>query len=618
MKKRLIGVLCAALSCAPLASCGDDDTPKSAAEGDAATAADAGEQGGASDASSAAGDGDGDGETGDGGAGTTDSSAAIDPDSATASVADENSPTYDADDLVANTTFASTVRIDLSAMEAWTIDGSGTAGAKQAITAEGATLLTLDEATVTLRRDEVGVTLDSAVDAALRYELTGALAGTLTVKSSKKYALVLDGVDIAATQGPALNLQSKKRVFFILVDGTANTLTDTAARGDDWTMKAALYGKGQMVFSGAGALTVNGHYKHGIFSGDYIRVLGGDLAVNVDARDAIRTDNGFVFDDGKLTIRATGSVTDEESKGIKVDGAEGNAGARINGLIAINGGAIDIQSVGKAITASWDLDEDAETADTSDDPTPTVTVNSGRITIRTTGTPYEKVVDGVEVSCSPEGIEGKAAVAITGGYLVVETTDDAINAGEEVTVSGGYLYAKSSDNDAIDSNGTLNVSGGVIVAIGAREPEGSFDCDQNRFAIIGGTLVGIGGDHSAVTASATTQNAVSLGSGTQGQTLALKASDGTVAFAFDIPQSYSKMVLSTPRLATGATYSVTTGCAASASAAFYGLYLGDDLACAGGASGTSFTISSTVTPAGGGAGGGPGGGGPGGGGPGGF
>lgn len=537
----------------------------------------------------------------------------VDPSDAATSVADESSPTYDADDLVENADFAHAIRVDLSAMQAWTIGESGAEGERLEITADGTTIVSADETAVILSRTDVGVTIASTVDAAIRYELSGALSGTLTVESEKKYALVLDGVDITAAQGPALNLQSKKRVFLILADGSQNTLTDAAERGDDLTMKAALYGKGQMIFSGAGALTVNGHYKHGIFSGDYIRVRGGAIAVNVDARDAIRTDNGFIFDDGDLVIRGTGSVIDEESKGIKVDGAEGNEDALINGIIAINGGAIDIETVSKAITASWDIDEDATTSDTADDPTPSVTVNSGHVTIKTTGTPYERVVDGVEVSLSPEGIEGKSSVTINGGYVVVNTTDDSINAGQSVAINGGYLYAHSSDNDAIDSNGTISIGGGVLVAIGAGAPEGAFDCDQNTFAITGGTMVGIGGAYSTPTERATTQNTVLLGSGTAGQTLALLASDGRAAFAFDIPLGYSTMVLSTPKIATGATYSVTTGCAANSSEQFYGLHLGD-ITCAGGAGGTSFTVSSTVTQVGGGAGGG----GPGGGGPGGF
>ena len=203
----------------------------------------------------------------------------------------------------------------------------------------------------------------------------------------------------------------------------------------------------------------------------------------------------------------------------------------------INGGYIDITSVAKGITAGWDIDEDAETSSTSDDPSPYVEINNGVITITTTGTPYEYVSAGTTVSCSPEGIEGKSDLTINSGYLTINTTDDALNAGEAIVINGGYIYCVSSDNDAIDANGTLTIAGGVIVAIGASVPEGAFDCDQNTFAIKGGTFVGIGGALSTPTASACSQNAVILGSVTKGLTLALQADD-TVPFAFTIPQSY--------------------------------------------------------------------------------
>ena len=81
------------------------------------------------------------------------------------------------------------------------------------------------------------------------------------------------------------------------------------------------------------------------------RVCEGTLEVNVSARDAIRSVNGFIFDDGDLTITGTGTTMDDESKGIKVEGSEDNPG---EGFIVINGGTLDITTVSKAVTASWD------------------------------------------------------------------------------------------------------------------------------------------------------------------------------------------------------------------------------------------------------------------------
>lgn len=494
--------------------------------------------------------------------------------------------TYDASDVVGNVTFADTIALDFSANTAQV-----SPSAAQTITSDGLTLLAANGSSVVITKTDDGVTISSTVSDKVKYELSGHLEGTLTVSSSSAYQLYFDGVTINGTAGPALDLESASKVFIVSAAGTTNTLTDSASR--TLTMKAALYGKGSMVFSGGGTLSVNGSYKHGIFSNDYIRVRGGTLNVAVSARDAVRSVNGFIFDDGNLTVKATGTTTDDESKGIKVEGAETTGVGK--GFVVINGGTINVTSVGKAITAAWDLDEDAATTTTSDDPSPYVEVNRGIITLTTTGTPYEYTSGGTTVSCSPEGIEAKSKLTINSGYLTIKTTDDALNAGASGVINGGYLYCASSDNDAIDSNGPLTIAGGVLVAIGAGQPEGPFDCDQNKFLISGGTFVGIGGTTSTPTA---TQNTIVLGNLASGSVMSLRAADGTSAFSYAVPQTCTTMVVSSPEIKTGTAYTVCTGGTVTATNVFNGLYLGDR-GQTGGTAGTSLTVSSHVTRLGG-------------------
>lgn len=513
-------------------------------------------------------------------------SASIDVSAYAVSVA-ETADSYDSEDLVENTTFGYTIYLDFS--ENTVQLESETA---QTITTDGVTLLSDSGTTVIVTETDYGITISASIDANIKYSLSGELDGTLIISSSSDYQLYLDDVTISGSAGPALDLESTQKAFIVSATDTTNVLSDSSARS--LTMKAAMYGKGPMIFSGDGSIMVTGNYKHGIFSKDYIRVCGGELDVAVTMKDAVRSVNGFIFDDGDLTINAAGTTTDDESKGIKVEGSESTDGAG-KGFVVINGGYIDITSVDKGITAGWDIDEDADTTDdTSDDPDPYVEINSGVIAITTTGTPYEYQSGGTTVSSSPEGIEGKSDLTINSGYITVSTTDDSLNAGDSITVNGGYIYCVSSDNDAIDSNGSLTIAGGVLVAIGASAPEGAFDCDQNTFAVTGGTFVGIGGAYSTPTRSACTQNVVILGSGTKGNTIGIKAADDSVAFAFTIPQSYSTMLLSSPDIETGTRYTVYTGGTASGDDTFYGLYL-DSLSYTQGTAGTTFTVSSSVT-----------------------
>jgi hypothetical protein len=498
----------------------------------------------------------------------------------------DTAATYNADDVVANKTFDYTIAIDCTAETAQLSTGSA-----QAITTDGTAVITADTTSVTISKTADGITIASTLDAAVKYILSGNLDGTLTLTSEKAYGLYLNGLIVTASAGPALDLESSKRVFIVTGSGTTNTLSDASTHASI-TKKGAIYGKGQMIFSGEGTLNITGNFKHGVYCSDYIRICGGTINATANTGNVLQSVNGFIFDDGTLTVAGTNTTIDEESKGIKVEGSEDNPG---EGFIVINGGRITVNTVGKAITAAWDIDDDASTAVTTDDPTPYLTINNGIITIATSGSVYENA-DGT--SCSPEGIESKTNLTINSGYITISTADDCINAGTSITINGGYIRAASSDNDAIDSNGTMTITGGVIVASGSEVPEEAFDCDSNTFTITGGTFVGIAGATSTPTASVCTQNAIKLGSGTKGSTFALIAADGTVVTAFTIPQSYSTMLLTSPLITKNTSYTVYTGGTADGDTLFNGLYL-SNLSYSGGTAGTSFTVSSSYTNAGG-------------------
>lgn len=495
--------------------------------------------------------------------------------------------TSNPDDVVGTITFDHTITVNFTANTAQL--GSDAA---ITITSGGITPLT----NVTVQTTSYGVTITSTVSEKIKYILTGTLSGTLTMNSSSSYQLCLNGVNITGTAGPALDLESSQKAYIVTASGTTNTLADSSSR--TLTMKGAIFGNGSIIFSGEGTLQVTYKYRHGILANDYIRICSGTIKIdsdNTSARNGIHTANAFIVDDGTLTINASGTKSDDESKGVKVEGSETTGTGK--GYIVINGGTIAITSYGKAVTAGWDIDEDATTTDTSDDPNPYVEVNGGTMTLTTTGVPYETST----ASNSPEGIEGKSSVTINGGTLTINTTDDCLNAGNSLVINGGYIFAKGSNNDSIDCNGNLTLAGGVLVAIGSGAPEGSFDYDDDdpltsyTFTISGGTFVGIGG--TTAKPNAVSQNVVVLGSLTGGTTMAIKSGSTTV-FAYTIPQSYATMILSSPKIATGTGYTIYTGGTASGDECFNGLYLGT-LGYSGGTASSSFTAVSGITKLGG-------------------
>ena len=443
----------------------------------------------------------------------------------------------------------------------------------------------------------------------LKYELSGNFTGTVFIKNkSADAAVVLNGVNITSDNGagPVLRFSSEKRTFIVVPSGTTNTFKDTRVLNQSNTMyddkKGSVYSKGTLIFTGetstaeGGTLNItNTGYKHAVYTKDYVRIANLSLNITVEGetgRDCIRALNAVIIDNGNINLKANGTIEDDESNGIRVDGEDADdddmtveytAGA---GFIIINGGKLNINTVAKGITAHWKsaksvignssyktVDEDGKSLInktilpssllTTSTPNPYVEINGGIINITTTGEPYEGQSDD-DPSCSPEGIEAKADLTINAGTITVQTTDDSLNAGGNIVINGGAVYACSSKNDAMDANGTngITINGGVIVAIGLNTPECAFDCDQNPLTINGGTLIGLGtGNYTAP--SKGKQSTLVLGSssiGSANTSFAVVDESGNPVFVYTLPSGTGDVViLSSPKLATGTNYTVKTG-----------------------------------------------------------
>ena len=125
--------------------------------------------------------------------------------------------------------------------------------------------------------------------ASYKFVLSGKSANArFKLYSEKASAIVLDGVEIANPTGAAINVQSKKRTYLVLADGTTNTLTDGSnyetetVDGTAEKQKGTYYSKGQTIISGKGALAINANYKHGIDTKDYLRIRPNTF-VNINA-----------------------------------------------------------------------------------------------------------------------------------------------------------------------------------------------------------------------------------------------------------------------------------------------------------------------------------------------
>lgn len=446
---------------------------------------------------------------------------------------------YDADDLLENSTFSSTV----------TITFGSTVTVSNPLSAAGVTIA-----------ESGGDVIVTSTAKAVEYVLAGTTtSGSVKIYSDNKFKLTLNGVAITNNDGPAINIQSSKRAFVVLADGTTNTLTDGAtytAAGDE-DMKGTFFSEGQLVFSGGGALTVKGNYKHAIASDDYVRIRSGNITIAGAVKDGIHTNDAFIADGGNITVTAGSDGIDCEE-----------------GYVIINDGVFTLNTVDDGIAASYE--------DTDTSITPYVTINGGTITVK---------------SSAGEGIESKSVLTINAGNISTVTADDGLNAGTAIYINGGYVYSRSTGNDAMDSNGIFTITGGQVIAIGAGAPEAGIDCDARTLKITGGIVVGIGGATSAPSATASTIRSVIAGSGTAGQIVHIEAADGSEALTFEVPVAYSTLLFAGSKLKAATAYTLYKGGVVAGGTSFNGLYTSGTYT--RGTVGGSFTTTSMVTQIGG-------------------
>ena len=485
----------------------------------------------------------------------------------------------------------------------------------------------VDGVSVTI--DGHNVTVNHGSTEGVCYVVTGTTTdGSLIVKGDASFELNLSNANITSATTTALDLESKGNAYLV-VSGT-NKLTDGATEDHKGTLyskgkllisgdgsldvygtyKNGIHGKSNIVIDKGVNLYVKSTENNGIKAGDDMFINGGiiNVEVSADGGKAINGDADITINGGRTTVIATGNGTWEVDETLTYGGdTKAAAGIGSDGIFYMNGGELYAKATGsggKGVKA--DLEgyitggkiriitegglyysngsteshnytgntDNLPAAYTSspkgmkigtkeEDGTTTTTygvlqISGGDIMIRTSGN-------------NAEGIESKGTFDVNGGTVMVYAHDDALNSTGDMTFTGGTVVAVGTNNDAIDANGNMNIKGGTIIACGANGAEAGIDInEQKKLYITGGYLFAIGGRVDGNLGSTTQGIITTTGSVSANSTVGISNSSKTL-YTFTMPpvtySSNNTIIISTPDLTSGSSYTVKTSSASTTATA---------------------------------------------------
>ena len=128
-----------------------------------------------------------------------------------------------------------------------------------------------------------------------------------------------------------------------------------------------------------------------------------------------------------------------------------------------------------------------------------------------------------------------------------------------IQINGGYTVLES-DGDGVDSNGSVEVTGGVLLVNGPTSGgDGAFDYDLSA-TVSGGTVLMVGSTGMAQNFTSGTQPfAFATVSGQAGQNVALVDSNSKVVASLDAVKQFGVVLVTSPAFAEGSSYSLVLG-----------------------------------------------------------
>lgn len=439
------------------------------------------------------------------------------------------------------------------------------------------------------------------------YQFSGKLTnnGQIIVNTTEdgRVRLIMNNAEVTNTTTSPLFINNAERTILVLPKGTTNTFTD----GANYTvtadsLNATIYSKDFLGIYGEGTLNINANYKGGITSKDELEIKSGTINIT-SVTTGIRGKDLLKIYDGNITVNCGGDAikSDNDSsatKGIvEIEGGtfsviSSGDGFSATKTITINGGDFNIitgggstQPVGLASTKGIKGTRGVNitggefiinSSDNSIHSASNVTISGGTFNVSTGSRSIKSdttlTINGGDINISQafKGINGHK-VTINNGKINVTSQNDCLKAsrgddlttddGSHIQINGGTILLTTTKGDALDSNGSIKMSGGTLVVQGSQTTPDDAVTYRSTFIITGGNLIASGAKTLNPT-SASVQNTISIkiNSYLAPNTLInIQDENGVSKLTYKVKKYALYVLVSSPLLETGKTYSVYTG-----------------------------------------------------------
>lgn len=449
-------------------------------------------------------------------------------------------------------------------------------------------------------------------------EGTYILSGTMTngmviveAEDTDKVQIVLDNVNITCATSAAIYVKSADKVFITTVAESENTLTNGGEYEaiDDNNIDGVIFSKSDLTLNGQGTLNIKANAGHGIVSKDDLVLTSGTYTINAEkhglqgkdclsiadgtytiecGKDALHTsgnldivsgtyqiksgDDGMHADEVLTIYNGTIDITESyegiEGKTIDIIDGDISVVSSDDGLNAAQGSSETTENSGndkEAMKEGQDgqippakpdeVSNDGNVQNTKPEmkeppsgekPGGDTTPTDGTMPDNANNTDNEGPGNGepgngnpMDNGAAPGQAEEGVYLRIAGGTIHVNASGDGLDSNGDLYVTGGEVYVSgpTSDGDsAIDYDGTASITGGVLVAAGSSGMAQNFGSDSTQESIM-----------------------EKVDSAEAGSTISLTDSEGNELVSWKPDKEYTCVIISTPELEKGETYTLKTG-----------------------------------------------------------